>query len=100
MVSSDERMDALVDGVNRLSLVVESLKVRMDSVESVLATRTTAIQRVYDYMQDTNERLAKIEACTAAQDRVWSKYAPFITAIFTMLVGAGGAVLLHVYGGK
>lgn len=96
---SEEKLEDLCAEVQTMVIDTQVLLNRVETLESILQQRGEAIKNIYDFMQKTNERLTQIEASTAASNNLWVRALPFLVVIFTMALGAIGAVLFHVYGG-
>ena len=87
MVTSEEKLDNLVEGMSEVLIDLAVVKQRVDSMDGTLQTRAEALKNIYDFMQKTDTRLVKLETCMEQEARVKSWFAPYVLAVFSSLVG-------------
>jgi len=99
VITSDEKLDALRDSIISLTFTMESIKMRIDSVEDTLCKRQESINNIYDFMQKTDVRLTKIESYSSAANQMWVKMTPFLAVLLGAAVASAGTVMIHIFGG-
>jgi hypothetical protein len=87
MATSEEKLDNLVEGMTEGLIDLAVLTERVNSIDNTLQTRAEALRNIYDFMQKTDSRLIKLEACAENEAKVKSWFAPYVLAVFSSMVG-------------
>ena len=96
MVSNDEKLDILVEDIQKIVIDMEVLKTRVDSIDVSMQKRADAMCNIYDYMQKTDERLIKLETNHQDEALMRSWFAPYILAVFSSIASY---LVFHFIGG-
>ena len=86
MVTSDEKIDDLVESVHHMMIDLEVLRTRVDHMSGTLDDRAKALCNIYDYMQKTDARLLKLETNREDEAVMKSWFAPYILAVFSSVI--------------
>jgi hypothetical protein len=98
MANTEDKIDSLIQKVGDLAVSVKGIETRLDAVEESLHKQEEALHEVSNCTSVMRVKIAEEEARQAARGNFWTKLQPFLTVVFTLVLGGAAATFLHVYG--